>query len=205
MATANDRRHTETDFGSGYSLISLRTGFRLPSTVKAKLGAEQMGIFKILCQVRRGAALELEVHPVMSVVHLEPASLPESDPSHRESPPLETIVNEAGEDVWEIEALLKKRATREEAYRVFGTLEELGRGMRPVGRRKGDCGQARIGCVRLRGRSGLLLRAIVTAMRWTPFFRCPTLVLPVLLYARLVRFVYHYYFWVGVIYLLFVT
>ena len=24
MATANDRRHTETDFGSGHSLISLR-------------------------------------------------------------------------------------------------------------------------------------------------------------------------------------
>jgi hypothetical protein len=104
MARAHDRRHQEPYFATGYAFISLRTGYKLPATRKGKLAAQRLGPFKILRKVGRGAAYELalpdhyRIHPVISVIHLEPAPAPDSDPFHRESPPIEPIVNEVGED-----------------------------------------------------------------------------------------------------------
>lgn len=115
MARAYDKKHMKPDFSSGYAFISLRSGYGLPSTVKTKLAAQQMGPFRIIRRVGRRAAFELElpehyrIHPVVSVVHLEPALQQESDPFRRESPPHESIVNEAGDHVWEVEELLKRR------------------------------------------------------------------------------------------------
>jgi hypothetical protein len=134
MARAHDRRHQEPDFASGYAFILLRTGYRLPLKRKGKLPPQRMGPFRILQKVGRGAAYEFElpthyrVHPVLSVVHLEPAPAPNTDPFSRETPPVVPIVNEAREEEWEIEAVLKKCTVgrgRKKTYRVFGPVERV--------------------------------------------------------------------------------
>ena len=69
-----------------------RQGYSLIATVKHKLGAQRMGPFRIIEPVGRGAALRLELHPtfaghdVISVMHLEPAPAPGSDPFDRDLP-----------------------------------------------------------------------------------------------------------------------
>ena len=115
MAVVHNRKHAEPDFSSGFAFVSLRAGYTLPGIKKRKLAAQRMGPFRILRKVGRGAAYELELpahyklHPVISVVHLELALAPNSDPYRRDPAPIEPIVTEKGGEEWEIEALLEKR------------------------------------------------------------------------------------------------
>ena len=96
--------------------------------VKAKLSVQRMGPFKILRKVGRGAAYELDIpshyriHPVISVMHLEPAPAAESDPYMWVPVPIEPIVRKEGEELWEIESVLKRREVGRGRKRRVGYL-----------------------------------------------------------------------------------
>jgi hypothetical protein len=90
--------------------VRLGTGYKLRGIPKAKLGMQRVGPFSIIEKVGRLAyKLQLpegwRIHPVISVVHLEPAK---EDPYNREveqqPPPLEV----EGEEWWKIETVIRR-------------------------------------------------------------------------------------------------
>ena len=139
MASAayyNDK-HEKPRFDTGYAYISLKTGYTLPSIIKKKLAMQRMGPFKVIEKVGRGNALRLElpphykIHDVISIVHLEPAPPPGSDPFGRvENSHPEPVVGAVDDETaeWEIEKIIdsrvaprrksRKKATKEDQYRV---------------------------------------------------------------------------------------
>ena len=135
MASAayyNDK-HEKPRFETGYVYISLKTGYTLPSIVKKKLAIQRMGPFKVLETVGKGNALRLElpahyrIHNVISVVHVEPAPPPGSDPFEREEnshpePVVGAVDDETAE--WEVEKILDSRVARRKKSRKKTTQED---------------------------------------------------------------------------------
>jgi len=110
MARNYNRKHKDLSLAVGdKAYIRLGAGYKLRGIPKAKLGLQRVGPFAILEKVG-GLAYKLDlpggwkIHPVISVVHLEPAK---EDPFDREvapPPPLEV----EGEEWWKIEAVIRQ-------------------------------------------------------------------------------------------------
>lgn len=90
-----DAKHKAPDFSSGYAYVNMsrktKIGYSLSNTQSAKLAPQRVGPFKIVEELANGLALrldlqgKLQIHPVISVTHLEPAPTGD-DPFER--PPL---------------------------------------------------------------------------------------------------------------------
>jgi len=120
MTKQYDAKRTVPDFSTGYAFLRLGAGYSIPSTRKHKLAQQRIGPFKILGIVGKGKAYRLQlpphygIHPVISVVHLEPAPVPGSDPYKR---PVATndvapVAGPASEPEWEIDAIVGKRSSK---------------------------------------------------------------------------------------------
>lgn len=117
-----DNRHAKPDFSSGYAYINLsssaKKGYSLPGILKAKMAPQRSGPYPILEDVGgRGLSYRLDlpkhmrIHPVISVIHLEPAP-PPGDPFHREIPPPAPVGNPTGADKdgrFEITKILRRK------------------------------------------------------------------------------------------------
>jgi len=120
MTKQYDTKRTVPDFSTGYSFLCLGSGYSIPSTRKHKIAQQRFGPFKILEVVRKGKAYKLQlpphygIHPVISIVHLEPSPIPGSDP-HKRPVPTNDVGPVAGPDSepeWEIEAIVGKRTSK---------------------------------------------------------------------------------------------
>jgi hypothetical protein len=109
IARHYNRKHKDVEFEKG-SIVFLRlgTGYKLKGIPKQKIGMQRVSPFRIIDRVSRLAyKLELsanwQIHPVISVVQLEPAP---SDPFDRavEPPP---AIEVDGEEEFEIDAILE--------------------------------------------------------------------------------------------------
>jgi len=120
MTKQYDAKRTVLDFSTGYAFLRLSAGYSIPSTRKHKLAQQRIGPFRILGIVGKGKAYKLQlpphdgIHPVISVVHLEPTPVPGSDPYER---PVATndvapVAGPASEPEWEIDAIVGKRSTK---------------------------------------------------------------------------------------------
>jgi len=120
MTKQYDAKRTVLDFSTGYAFPRLGAGYSIPSTRKHKLAQQRIGPFRILRIVGKGKAYKLQlpphygIHPVISVVHLEPAPVPGSDPYKR---PVATndvapVAGPASLREWEIDAIVGKRSTK---------------------------------------------------------------------------------------------
>lgn len=112
-----DSKHMAKFFNVGDLVnIRLHRGYRVPSITSKKLGQQLVGPFKVLERIGRLAyRLQLphvmQIHDVISIAHLEPATDPAEDPYRRRrlrAPPV--VVD--GETEYEIERLLQKRRIR---------------------------------------------------------------------------------------------
>lgn len=117
-----DARHRRPDFSSGYAYIKLssssRKGYTMPGILKAKMAPQKAGPYKILEDVggrRLSYRLELppkmKIHPVVSVIHLEPAPA-KDDPFHRTIPPPEPVGDPTAADKkerFEVLKILRKK------------------------------------------------------------------------------------------------
>jgi len=120
MSKHYDKKHISPDFSTGYAFLRLGAGYSIPAVRKQKLAQQRIGPFKILEVVGRGKAYRLQlppsygIHPVISVVHLEPSPAPGSDPYNRPVPTNDTapVVGPEGEPEWEIEAIVSKRTSK---------------------------------------------------------------------------------------------
>jgi len=120
MSKHYDKKHISPDFSTGYTFLCLGAGYSIPAVRKQKLAQQQVGPFKILKVVRNGKAYRLQlpphygIHPVISVVHLEPSPAPGSDPYNRPVPINDTapVVGLEGDPEWEIEAMVNKRTSK---------------------------------------------------------------------------------------------
>jgi len=120
MSKHYDKKHISPDFSTGYAFLHLGAGYSIPAVRKQKLAQQRIGPFKILKVVGRGKAYRLqlppsyEIHPVISVVHLEPSPAPGSDRYNRPVPTNHTapVVGPEGEPEWEIEAIVSKRTSK---------------------------------------------------------------------------------------------
>jgi hypothetical protein len=109
IARHYNRKHKDIEFRKG-SMVFLRlgAGYKLKGIPKQKLSLQRVGPFRIIDKISRLAyKLELpanwRIHPVVSVVQLEPAP---SDPFDRavDAPP---AVEVDGEEEFEIDAILE--------------------------------------------------------------------------------------------------
>jgi hypothetical protein len=120
MSKHYDKKHISPDFSTGYAFLRLGAGYSIPSVQKQKLAQQRLGPFKILEVVGKGKAYRLQlpphygIHPVISVVHLEPSPAPGSDPYMRPVPTNDTapVVGPEGDPEWEIEAVVNKRTSK---------------------------------------------------------------------------------------------
>jgi len=86
MTKQYDAKRTVPDFSTRYAFLHLGVGYSIPSTRNHKRAQQRIGPFKILKIVGKGKAYRLQlpphygIHPVISVIHLEPAPIPGSDP-----------------------------------------------------------------------------------------------------------------------------
>jgi len=82
MTRHYDKKHISPDFSTGYAFLRLGVGYSIPAVQKQKLAQQRVGPFKILEVVGKGKAYRLQlpphygIHPVISVVHLEPSPAP---------------------------------------------------------------------------------------------------------------------------------
>jgi len=115
-----DKKHISPDFSTGYAFLRLGAGYSIPAVRKQKLAQQRVGPFKILKVVGKGKAYRLQLpphygmHPVISVVHLEPSPAPGSDPYNRPVPTNDTapMVGQEGDSEWEIAAIVNKRTSK---------------------------------------------------------------------------------------------
>ena len=120
MTKHYDVKHTTPDFSTGYAFLHLGAGYSIPSVRKQKLTQQRVGPFKIIEMVGKGKAYCLQlpphcgIHPVISIVHLEPSPAPGSDPYSRPIPTNDTapVVGPDGDPEWEIDAVVNKRTTK---------------------------------------------------------------------------------------------
>jgi len=120
MTKHYDRRHIWPYFSTGYAFLCLRAGYSIPAVRKQKLAPQRVGPFKILVVVGKGKAYRLQlpphygIHPVISVVHLEPSPAPGSDPYNRPVPTndIAPVVGPEGDPEWKIEAIVNKRFSK---------------------------------------------------------------------------------------------
>jgi hypothetical protein len=103
-------KHKDLSLNAGdKAYIRLGTGYKLRGIPKAKLGMQRVGPFNVIEKIGRLAyKLELpegwKIHPVISIVHLEPAK---EDPFGCEvvpPPPMEV----EGEEWWTIESVIRR-------------------------------------------------------------------------------------------------
>jgi len=115
-----DVKHTTPDFSTGYAFLRLGAGYSIPSVQKQKLAQQCVGPFKIIEMVGKGKAYRLQlpphygIHPVISIVHMEPSPAPGSYPYSRPIPTNDTapVVGPDGDLGWEIDAVVNKRTTK---------------------------------------------------------------------------------------------
>jgi Chromo (CHRromatin Organisation MOdifier) domain len=93
-------------------------GYTLSGTIKPKLSQQRAGPFEVTRIVGKNAyrlklPITWKIWPVISVIYLEPAKTP--DPFGREVPQPPPVVRNADDPdaEWEVEAIVKKRTTRE--------------------------------------------------------------------------------------------
>jgi len=110
IARNYNRKHKDLSLKVGdKAYIRLGTGYKLRGIPKAKLGLQRVGPFNIVEKVGRLAyKLDLpdgwKIHPVISIVHLEPAK---DDPFSREVVPPPPVEVE-GEEYWKIETIIRR-------------------------------------------------------------------------------------------------
>jgi len=120
MTKHHDRKHISPDFSTGYAFLRLGAGYSIPAVRKQKLAQQRIGPFKIIEVVGKGKAYRLQlpphygIHPVISVIHLEPSPAPGSDPYNRPVPTNDTapVVGPEGDPEWEIDAIVNKRTSK---------------------------------------------------------------------------------------------
>jgi hypothetical protein len=85
---------------------------------KAKLGPQRIGPFAITEVLSKGRAFRLKlpphyaIHDVISIAHLEPAPIPNTDPYERTVNSEDIVpVYRDGQEEWELETLIKKRVS----------------------------------------------------------------------------------------------
>ncbi|ESZ92704.1 hypothetical protein SBOR_6916 [Sclerotinia borealis F-4128] len=120
MKRAYDRFHTPMFFGVGnWVLLRLHKGYNIPSSKKLgkKLSQQYTHPLQIVERVGR-LAYKLaipehwRVHPIFSVVQLEPSTSPHEDPFRRHKfQHDEAVDEEQNPGYWEIEHILDKRMT----------------------------------------------------------------------------------------------
>jgi len=120
MTRHYDKKHISPDFSTGYPFLRLGAGYSIPAIQKQKLAQQRVGPFKILEVVGKGKAYRLQlpphygIHPVISVVHLEPSPAPGADPYNRPVPTNDAapVVGPEGDPEWEIEAIVNRRISK---------------------------------------------------------------------------------------------
>ena len=120
MTKHYDKKHISPDFSTGYAFLRLGAGYSIPAIQKQKLAQQRVGPFRILEVVGKGKAYRLQlpphygIHPVISVIHLEPSPALGSDPYNRPVPMNDTapVVGPEGDPEWEIEAIVNKRISK---------------------------------------------------------------------------------------------
>jgi len=120
MTKHYDKKHISPDFSTGYAFLRLGAGYSIPAIQKQKLVQQRVGPFRILEVVGKGKAYRLQlpphygIHPVISVIHLEPSPALGSDPYNRPVPMNDTapVVGPEGDPEWEIEAIVNKRISK---------------------------------------------------------------------------------------------
>jgi hypothetical protein len=120
MTKHYDVKHATPDFSAGYAFLRLGAGYSIPAVRKQKLAQQRIGPFKILEMVGKGKAYRLQlpphygIHPVISIVHLEPSPAPGSDPYSRPVPTNDTapVMGPDGDPEWEIDTIVNKRTSR---------------------------------------------------------------------------------------------
>ena len=117
MKNYYDLNHKLMFFKVG-DLVNLRLhrGFTIPGILHKKINQQFVGPFKVLQRVGKLAyKLELppnmRIHPVISVAHLEPATVPADDPWLRRRPTPPPVMVD-GQEEWVIEKLLERRRIR---------------------------------------------------------------------------------------------
>lgn len=119
-----DQKHQPPDFSSGRAYVRLSAkgkGYSLPAICKAKLAPQRAGPFDILRDVGgHGLAFELDlrgrlgnIHPVISVLHLEPAPPAGSDPFQRPNIPSPVLppTAKARDGTFKISEILSRKYT----------------------------------------------------------------------------------------------
>ena len=117
QAEAADKRHWlfSPKAGDWVKLRLRPKTYRLPSVEKQKLGPQFLGPFRVLEVVGRGNAVRLElpaamkIHPVISVIHLEPARVPGTDPYGRTWRPGPVSIEGGESERFEVERILDER------------------------------------------------------------------------------------------------
>ncbi|SLM36777.1 reverse partial [Lasallia pustulata] len=124
-----DSKHKKINLEEG-DLVYLRLhrGYNLSGLKNPKLSNQHAGPFKILKKIDKLAyRLEIprtmQIHPVISIAHLEPCPNPKADPYHRPRPTNPPpIMEEPGEwQQFKVEKVLKSRQRR---YRRGKTMTE---------------------------------------------------------------------------------
>ena len=99
-----------------YVYLRLYRGYKMTGVQSRKLGQQFVGLFKISERINRlvyrlKLPSTIKIHDVIFVIHLEPATIPESDPYNRRSviPPPVIVDNE---EEYEIKRLIRKRQRR---------------------------------------------------------------------------------------------
>jgi hypothetical protein len=116
MKEVYDRRREAGNFDTGWAFLKLGNGYTTPGVNKTKLGPQRIGPFEITEVLSKGRAFRLKlpphyaIHDVVSIAHLEPAPVPNSDPYGRTINPESIVpVYRDGQEEWELETLIKKR------------------------------------------------------------------------------------------------
>jgi len=121
MTKHHGRKHISPDFSTGYAVLRLGAGYSIPAVRKQKLAQQRIDPFKIIEVVGKGKAYRLQlpphygIHPVISVIHLEPSLAPGSDPYNRRVPTNDTaqVVGPEGDPEWEIDVIVNKRTSKQ--------------------------------------------------------------------------------------------
>jgi hypothetical protein len=134
MKDAYDRRREAGNFDTGWAFLKLGNGYTTPGVNKAKLGPQRIGPFEITEVLSKGRAFRLKlpphyaIHDVVSIAHLEPAPVPNSDPYGRTVDPESIVpVYRDGQKEWELETLIKKRlSNRSKETEYLGRWKDCG-------------------------------------------------------------------------------
>jgi hypothetical protein len=134
MKEVYDRRREAGNFETGWAFLRLGNGYTTPGINKAKLGPQRIGPFEITEVLSKGRAFRLKlpphyaIHEVISIAHLEPAPVPNSDPYKRTVNAEDIVpVYRDGQKEWELETLVKKRfSNRNKEPEYLGRWKDCG-------------------------------------------------------------------------------